>query len=125
MTKEQAIQQKIKQITSDMNKRYKKTNVYIDYGLVTLVAGGLLYYSMHLIFDVWIDDWIKEPAAQFHRQMWNVLMYAIPWTLWAIGAGFWATYVLAVAAVFSTGAIKIRLLKYCLSRESKKHNVSH
>ena len=67
MTKEQAIQQKIKQITSDMNKRYKKTDVYIDYGLVTLVAGGLLYYSMHLIFDVWIDDWIKEPAAQFHR----------------------------------------------------------
>ena len=108
MTKKQAIQQKIKQITSDMNKRYEKTDVYIDYGLVTLVAGGLLYYSMHLIFDVWIDDWIKEPAAQFHRQMWNVLMY-----------------VLAVAAVFSTGAIKIRLLKYRLSRESKKHNVSH
>lgn len=87
MTKEQAIQQKIKQITSDMNKRYEKTDVYIDYGLVTLVAGGLLYYSMHLIFDVWIDDWIKEPAAQFHRQMWNVLMYAIPWTFYALGCG--------------------------------------
>ncbi|EIY6650725.1 conjugal transfer protein TrbF [Salmonella enterica] len=125
MTKEQAIQQKIKQITNNMNKRYEKTEAYIDYGLVTLVAGGLLNYSMHLIFDVCIDDWIKDPAAQFYRQMWNVLMYAIPWTLYVIGASFWATYVFAGAAIFSTGTIKIRLLKYRLSRESKKHNVSH
>ncbi|CDL43034.1 IncF plasmid conjugative transfer protein TrbF [Escherichia coli ISC41] len=38
---------------------------------------------MHSIFDACIDSWKADPELNNFRYMWNILMYVIPYTLWA------------------------------------------
>lgn len=125
MTEKKTIEQKIKQINDDMARKSKKAERYVHYGLVALIAGGVMHYGMHLIFDLSVEDWLKDTKAQFLRELWNVLMYVIPWTFWAIGAGFWGTCLLVDLGTILGGYTKIFLLKRRVHREGEKRNVSH
>lgn len=44
--------------------------------------------SYEYYFDAYIDSWKADPELNNVRYMWNILMYAIPCTLWALASGF-------------------------------------
>ncbi|MHD0335547.1 F-type conjugal transfer protein TrbF (plasmid) [Escherichia coli] len=76
-----------------------------DLFIVFLVAGIVLWAVMHVIFDVCIDSWMADPKLLNFQYMWNVLMKVIPFTLWALAAGFLVTF-------FSVPNVRINIRKY-------------
>ncbi|QML26782.1 F-type conjugal transfer protein TrbF (plasmid) [Escherichia coli] len=61
---------------------------YAGLSLVFLTAGIVLWTVMNIIFYTCIDSWKADPELNNLRYMWNILMYAIPCTLWALASGF-------------------------------------
>ena len=59
------------------------TDRYAGLSLVFLTAGIVLWTAMNIIFDACIDSWKADPELNNFRYMWNILMYVIPYTLWA------------------------------------------
>lgn len=84
---------------------------------------------MNIIFDACIDSWKADPELNNLRYMWNILMYAIPCTLWALASGFFVTGYLLPLCALSGRNIMILLLKRCMRRENTlregSNNVSH
>ena len=69
------------------------SDIYFDLFFVFVAAGTFLWVIMHSIFDACIDSWKADPALNNFRYMWNILMYVIPYTLWAFAGGFLIVYV--------------------------------
>ncbi|ENV3822050.1 F-type conjugal transfer protein TrbF, partial [Escherichia coli] len=82
------------------------------------VAGIVLWAVMHVIFDVCIDSWMADPKLLNFQYMWNVLMKVIPFTLWALAAGFLVTFFLSPMCELIFGNIMIFLLKRRMRREN-------
>nr|WP_236922071.1 conjugal transfer protein TrbF [Escherichia coli] len=61
---------------------------YFELFVVFFVAGLLLWHGMHAFFSAGIDSWKADPELNNLIYMWNILMYAIPYTLYALAAGF-------------------------------------
>lgn len=79
---------KIRKIRRNIEYSFRGSDRYFDLFIVFLVTGIVLWAVMHVIFDVCIDSWKADPELNNLRYMWNILMYAIPCTLWALASGF-------------------------------------
>lgn len=97
--------------------------------VVFFVAGLLLWHGMHAIFSAGIDSWKADPELNNFRYMWNILMYAIPYTLYVLAAGFLVTFFLSSMCELIFGNIMIFLLKRRMRRENKlregRNDVTH
>ncbi len=67
--------------------------IYILICFLCSLLPELLWVIMHSIFDACIDSWKADPELNNFRYMWNILMYVIPYTLWAFAGGFLIVYV--------------------------------
>ncbi|HAY0386460.1 TPA: F-type conjugal transfer protein TrbF [Escherichia coli] len=81
------------------------TDRYAGLSLVFLTAGIVLWTVMNIIFDACIDSWKVDPELNDSIYMWNILIYAIPYTLYALAAGFLVTF-------FSVPNVRINIRKY-------------
>ena len=119
---------KIRRIKRDIERSCDNAEKYFLLFVVFFVAGLLLWYGMHAIFSACIDSWKTDPELNNVRDMWNILMYAIPYTLYALAAGFLVTYFLSPMYVIF-GNIMIFLLKRRMRRENTlregSNNASH
>ena len=81
------------------------TGRYAGLSLVFLTAGIVLWIVMDIIFDACIDSWKADPKLNNSSYMWNILIYAIPDTLYVLAAGFLVTF-------FSVPNVRINIRKY-------------
>ncbi|EGK3893780.1 F-type conjugal transfer protein TrbF [Escherichia coli] len=86
---------KIRKIRRNIEYSFRGSDRYFDLFIVFLIAGIVLWAVMHVIFDVCIDSWMADPKLLNFQYMWNVLMKVIPFTLWALAAGFLVTFFLS------------------------------
>ena len=84
---------------------------------------------MDIIFDACIDSWKADPELNDSSYMWNILIYVIPYALYALAAGFLVTFFLFPMYELIYGNIEIFLLKCRMRRENKLreggNNASH
>ncbi|EEW0911367.1 F-type conjugal transfer protein TrbF [Escherichia coli O4] len=110
---------KIRKIKRDIERSCDNAEKYFWLFVVFFVAGLLLWHCMHVIFSACIDSWKADPELNNVRDMWNILMYAIPYTLYALAAGVLVTFFLSPMCEFIFGNIMIFLLKRRMRRENK------
>ncbi|WP_249819297.1 F-type conjugal transfer protein TrbF [Escherichia coli] len=110
---------KIRKIKRDVEYSCDNAEKYFWLFVVFFVAGLLLWHGMHAIFSPGIDSWKADPELNNFRYMWNILMYAIPYTLYALAAGFLVTYFLSLMYELIFGNMMISLLKRRMRRENK------
>lgn len=78
----------IKQIERDIERSCDNAMKYFWLFVAFFVAGLLLWSVMQDFFSACIDWWKADPELNNFRYMWNILMYVIPYTLYALAAGF-------------------------------------
>ncbi|WP_244577452.1 F-type conjugal transfer protein TrbF [Escherichia coli] len=83
---------KIRKIKRDIERSCDNAIKYFELFVVFFIAGLLLWHGMHAIFSAGIDSWKADPELNNFRYMWNILMYAIPYTLYALAVGFLVTF---------------------------------
>ena len=119
----------IKQIEREIERGCDNAKKYFWLFVVFFVAGLLLWHGMHAFFSAGIDSWKADPELNNLIYMWNILMYAIPYTLYALAAGFLVTSFLSPMYELIFGNIMIFLLKRRMRREKKLreggNNASH
>ncbi|WP_260240025.1 F-type conjugal transfer protein TrbF [Escherichia coli] len=96
---------KIRSTERDYKYISRITGRYAGLSLVFLTAGIVLWIVMDIIFDACIDSWKADPELNNSIYMWNILIYAIPYTLYALAAGFLVTF-------FSVPNVRINIRKY-------------
>ena len=96
---------KIRSTERDYKYISRITGRYAGLSLVFLTAGIVLWTVMDIIFDACIDSWKADPELNNSSYMWNTLIYAIPYTLYALAAGFLVTF-------FSVPNVRINIRKY-------------
>lgn len=120
---------KIRSTERDYKYISRITDRYAVLSLVFLTAGIVLWIVMNIIFDACIDSWKADPELNNFRYMWNILMYVIPYTLWAFAGGFLIVYVRNPLNELINGGIRIFRLKRRMRRENKLreggNNASH
>lgn len=103
--------------------------IYILICFCVRCCRNFLWVIMHSIFDACIDSWKADPELNNFRYMWNILMYVIPYTLWAFAGGFLIVYVRNPLNELINGGIRIFRLKRRMRREKKLreggNNASH
>ena len=109
---------KIRSTERDYKYISRITDRYAGLSLVFLTAGIVLWIVMNIIFDACIDSWKADPALNNFRYMWNILMYVIPYTLWAFAGGFLIVYVRNPLNELINGGIRIFRLKRRMRREN-------
>ncbi|OSL84425.1 F-type conjugal transfer protein TrbF [Escherichia coli] len=106
-------------------------NAIKHFGLfvVFFIAGLFLWHGMHSIFSACIDSWKTDPELNNSICMWNIMIYVIPYTLYALAAGFLVTFFLFPMYELIYGNIGIFLLKHRMRRENTlregSNNASH
>ncbi|EFY5676373.1 F-type conjugal transfer protein TrbF [Shigella flexneri] len=103
----------------DYDYERRVSDIYFDLFFVFVAAGTFLWVIMHSIFDACIDSWKADPELNNFRYMWNILMYVIPYTLWAFAGGFLIVYVRNPLNELINGGIRIFRLKRRMRRENK------
>ncbi|HCP5927870.1 TPA: F-type conjugal transfer protein TrbF [Escherichia coli] len=120
---------KIRSTERDYKYISRITDRYAVLSLVFLTAGIVLWIVMNIIFDACIDSWKADPELNNVRYMWNILMYAIPCTLWALASGFFVAGYLLPLCALPVRNIRIFLLKRRMCRENTlregSNNASH
>ncbi|HAH2508163.1 TPA: F-type conjugal transfer protein TrbF [Escherichia coli] len=120
---------KIRKIRRNIEYSFRDSDRYFDLFIVFLVAGIVLWTVMNIIFDTCIDSWKADPELNNVRYMWNILMYAIPCTLWALASGFFVAGYLLPLCALPVRNIRIFLLKRRMRRENTlregSNNASH
>ena len=105
------------------------SDIYFDLFFVFVAAGTFLWVIMHSIFDACIDSWKMDPELNNSIYMWNILIYVIPYALYALAAGFLVTFSLFPMYELIYGNIGIFLLKRRMRRENTlregSNNASH
>ncbi len=96
---------KIRSTERDYKYISRITDRYAGLSLVFLTAGIVLWTAMNIIFDACIDSWKTDPELNNSIYMWNVLIYVIPYALYALAAGFLVTF-------FSVPNVRINIRKY-------------
>ena len=113
----------------DYDYERRVSDIYFDLFFVFVAAGTFFWVIMHSIFDACIDSWKADPELNNLIYMWNILMYAIPYTLYALAAGFLVTSFLSPMYELIFGNIMIFLLKRRMRRENTlregSNNASH
>lgn len=120
---------KIRSTERDYKYISRITDRYAGLPLVFLTAGIVLWTVMNIIFDTCIDSWKAGLELNNSIYMWNILIYAIPYTLYALAAGFLVTFILSPMYELIYGNIGIFLLKRRMRRENKlregKNDATH
>ena len=120
---------KIRKIKRNIERSCDNAIKYFELFVVFFVAGLLLWHGMHAFFSAGIDSGKADPELNNLIYMWNILMYAIPYTLYALAAGFLVTSFLSPMYELIFGNIMIFLLKRRMRRENKLreggNNASH
>lgn len=96
---------KIRSTERDYKCISRITDRYAGLSLVFLTAGIVLWTAMNIIFDACIDSWKTDPELNNSIYMWNILIYVIPYALYALAAGFLVTF-------FSVPNVRINIRKY-------------
>lgn len=96
---------KIRSTERDYKYISRITDRYAGLSLVFLTAGIVLWIVMNIILDAGIDSWKTDPELNNSIYMWNILIYVIPYTLYALAAGFLVTF-------FSVPYVRINIRKY-------------
>ncbi|EEU9584988.1 F-type conjugal transfer protein TrbF [Escherichia coli] len=96
---------KIRSTERDYKYISRITDRYAGLSLVFLTAGIVLWIVMNIILDACIDSWKVDPELNNSIYMWNILIYAIPYTLYALAVGFLVTF-------FSVPNVRINIRKY-------------
>ncbi|MES1770833.1 F-type conjugal transfer protein TrbF [Escherichia coli] len=96
---------KIRSTERDYKYISRITDRYAGLSLVFLTAGIVLWIAMNIIFDACIDSWKTDPELNNSICMWNILIYVIPYALYALAAGFLVTF-------FSVPNVRINIRKY-------------
>ena len=113
----------------DYDYERRVSDIYFDLFFVFVAAGTFLWVIMHSIFDACIDSWKADPELNNSSYMWNILIYAIPYALYALAAGFLVTFFLFPMYELIYGNIGIFLLKRRMRRENTlregSNNASH
>ncbi|EOM7209722.1 F-type conjugal transfer protein TrbF, partial [Escherichia coli] len=91
----------------DYDYERRVSDIYFDLFFVFVAAGTFLWVIMHSIFDRCIDSWNADPKLLNFHYMWNILMYVIPYTLWAFAGGFLIVYVRNPLNELINGGIRI------------------
>ncbi|WP_256121607.1 F-type conjugal transfer protein TrbF [Escherichia coli] len=116
---------KIRKIKRDIERSCDNAIKHFGLFVVCFIAGLLLWHGMHATFSACIDSWKTDPELNNSIYMLNILMYAIPYTLYALAAGFLVTFFLS--PMYEN--IGIFLLKCRMRRENKlregKNDASH
>ena len=119
----------IKQIEREIERGCDNAKKYFWLFVVFFAAGLIVRNVMHDFFSAGIDSWKADPELNNLIYMWNILMYAIPYTLYALAAGFLVTSFLSPMYELIFGNIMIFLLKRRMRRENKLreggNNASH
>lgn len=79
--------EKTEQLKSEFIRRDRRPGIYLELFMVFLVAGALLFWVMTAMFSLCVDDW-KASGDLRVKDLWNILMYVIPYALVAVGLGF-------------------------------------
>ncbi|EHY6014914.1 F-type conjugal transfer protein TrbF [Escherichia coli] len=120
---------KIRSTERDYKYISRITGRYAGLSLVFLTAGIVLWTVMDIIFDACIDSWKADPGLNNSIYMWNILIYVIPYALYALAAGFLVTFSLFPMYELIYGNIGIFLLKRRMRRENTlregSNNASH
>lgn len=120
---------KIRKIKRDIERSCDNAMKYFWLFVAFFVAGLLLWSVMQAFFSACIDWWKADPELNNFRYMWNILMYVIPYTLYALAAGFLVIFFLSPMYELIFGNIMIFLLKRRMRRENSfregNHDVSH
>ena len=120
---------KIRKIKLDIERSCDNAMKYFWLFVAFFVAGLLLWSVMQDFFSACIDWWKADPELNNFRYMWNILMYVIPYTLYALAAGFLVIFFLFPMYELIFGNIMIFLLKRRMRRENSfregNHDASH
>lgn len=120
---------KIRSTERDYKYISRITDRYAALFLVFMTAGIVLWTVMNIIFDACIDSWKADPELNNSIYMWSILIYAIPYTLYALAAGFFVAGYLLPLCALSGRNIMILLLKCRMRRENSfregNHDASH
>ena len=120
---------KIRKIKRDIERSCDNAIKYFWLFVVFFAAGLIVRNVMHDFFSAGIDSWKADPELNNFRYMWNILMYVIPYTLWAFAGGFLIVYVRNPLNELINGGIRIFRLKRRMRRENKLreggNNASH
>ena len=120
---------KIRKIKRGIEGSCDNAKKYFWLFVVFFVAGLIVRNVMHDFFSAGIDSWKADPELNNFRYMWNILMYVIPYTLWAFAGGFLIVYVRNPLNELINGGIRIFRLKRRMRREKKLreggNNASH
>ncbi|MEE7176385.1 F-type conjugal transfer protein TrbF [Escherichia coli B12:H4] len=120
---------KIRKKKRDCDYEHRVSDVYFELFFVFVAAGVFLWVIMHSIFDSGIDSWKADQELNNFRYMWNILMYVIPYTLWAFAGGFLIVYVVNPLNELINGGSRIFRLKCRMRRENTlregSNNASH
>ncbi|EAW8864124.1 F-type conjugal transfer protein TrbF [Salmonella enterica] len=120
---------KIRKIKRDIGRNCDNAIKHFGLFVIFFIAGLLLCHGMHAISSACIDSWKTDPELNNSIYMWNILMYAIPYTLYALAAGFLVTFFLCPMYELIYGNIGIFLLKCRMRRENKlregKNDATH
>ncbi|HAW1182491.1 TPA: F-type conjugal transfer protein TrbF [Escherichia coli] len=109
---------KIKQIERETERSCDNAKKHFWLFVVFFVAGLSVRNVMHDFFSASIDWWKADPELNNFRYMWNILMYVIPLTLWALAGGFLAAASLSPLCEIIFGGVRIFLLKRRMGREN-------
>ncbi|WP_338930168.1 F-type conjugal transfer protein TrbF (plasmid) [Escherichia coli] len=113
----------------DYDYERRVSDIYFDLFFVFVAAGTFLWVIMDIIFDACIDSWKADPELNNSSYMWNILIYAIPYALYALAGGFLIVYVRNPLNELINGGIRIFLLKRRMRRENTlregSNNASH
>ncbi|EON2967564.1 F-type conjugal transfer protein TrbF [Escherichia coli] len=96
---------KIRSTERDYKYISRITDRYAGLPLVFLTAGIVLWTAMNIIFDACIDSWKMDQELNNSIYMWNILIYVIPYALYALAVGFLVTF-------FSVPNVRINIRKY-------------
>ena len=83
----QTAAEKIEQLKPEFIHRERRLEIYLELFIVFLTAGALLLWIMRFLFNICVDDWIASGDLRV-KDLWNIMMYAIPYALMAVGMGF-------------------------------------
>ena len=109
---------KIRSTERDYKYISRITDRYAGLSLVFLPAGIVLWIAMNIIFDACIDSWKTDPVLNYSIYMSNIMIYVIPYALYALAAGFLVTFFLSPMYELIYGNIEIFLLKCRMHREN-------
>ncbi|HDE1362261.1 TPA: F-type conjugal transfer protein TrbF, partial [Klebsiella pneumoniae] len=97
----QTAAEKIEQLKPEFIHRERRLEIYLELFIVFLTAGALLLWIMRFLFNLCVDDWIASGDLRV-KDLWNIMMYAIPYAQIAVGVGFFVAGVtLAIRNFFS------------------------